>query len=423
MNQIRIPLFFSFYTLMFLAVPTYGNVFQMASLSFILLQNILTLMSLKRNKINTFKNSMNVFSVLLIFIIPFVSLTNNLFNPELYYVEYSILFFVVMFSIYIMINTIDFQLIINSFVCAGIAITATLLVVGFNDLIQALSMNIDLKTGLSRFSPLGLHPNLVGHIFGGFAVTFFCCMLYSKQIIYKIFFTILVGVSLLFCIAASSRGGLIASGLGIITVYALAIWDDKAKRRYLFLFMILVIVSLLFSHGFDKFSSYLSSILEFDSNERGVGSGLTGRTANWEKLVSTMFLSIKSVLLGNGLRSGGQDVMGYSIDNGYLNMFYETGLVLTVFFVILMIISTNNLRRSFLGMPNSIKAVALGLFVFILVESIVERYLLSIGNPVSLFLVFCILGLKNILSSTSRKQVVPRPVAYRLNPQNYSPQN
>ncbi len=404
---------------MFLALPKYGNFFQIISLSFILLQNVLTFVSLKKNKPNTFKNSLNVFSLFLIVLIPLLSLANNLFNPELYYVEYSVLFLVVVFSIYIAVNTIDFRLILNSFICAGIAITVTILMFGTNELSLALSMNIDQETGLSRFSPLGLHPNLVGHIFGGFAVTFFCCMLYGEKTLHKIFFALLVGVSFIFCIAASSRGGLIAASLGIVTVYAFAIWQDKTKRKYFLLFLLLAVLSLFFTQGIDKIISYLSSMLEFNTSDRGINSGLTGRTANWDKLLGTVFSSIKSVLLGNGLRSGGAEVIGYAIDNGYLNMVYEMGLVITTCFVILMIVNTNNLRKSLLDMPNALKAVAFGLFIFILSESVVARYLLSIGNPISLFLIFCMLGLKNIFRSTSAGRSAAQPVVYQLNPQGY----
>lgn len=419
MSQIKIPLFFSFYTLIFLSFPKYGNLFQIISLSFILLQNVLTFISLKKTKPNTFKNSLNAFPLFLIVLVPLLSLINNLFNPELYYVEYSVLFLVIIFMIYIAVNTIDFQLILNSFIGAGIAITATVLVLGMNDLSHALSMNIDPEFGLLRFSPLGLHPNLVGHIFGGFAVAFFCCMLYGQKTLYKLFFALLVGVAFVFCIAASSRGGLIAASLGIVTVYAFAIWQDKTKRKYFLLFLLLAVLSLFFIHGIDKIISYLSSMLEFDTRDRGINSGLTGRTANWDKLLGTVFSSGRSVLLGNGLRSGGPEVLGYSIDNGYLNMLYETGLVLTTWFVILMIINTNKLRKSLLDTPNVLKAVALGLFVFILVESIVARYLLSIGNPISLFLVFCMLGLKNIFRSASTRRMVMQPAINQLTSQSY----
>ncbi len=401
MSQIKIPLFLSFYTLIFLALPKYGNILQVISLSFIILQNVLTFISQKKSEINTFKNSLNIFIIFMIILVPLFSLINNLFNPELYYVEYSLLFFVVMFSIYITINTIDFQSILNSFVCAAIAITATVLMISINNLSQSLSMNIDPITGLSRFSPLGLHPNLVGHIFGGFAVTFFCCMLYGKKILHKIFFSLLVGISFIFCVAASSRGGLIAAILGIITVYSAAIWQDKTKLKYFLLFITILIITLFFINGPDKIIDYLSSILQINTSDRGINSGLTGRTDNWNKLLDTMFSSIGSVLLGNGLRSGSAETLGYDIDNGYLNMFYEIGIVLTVCFVGLMVINTRKLYKSLLDTPHSIKAVVLGLFVFILFESIVARYLLSVGNPISLFLVFCILGLRNIFRSTS----------------------
>ena len=419
MSQIRIPLILSFYTLIFLGLPKYGNFFQIISLSFILLQNVLTFISLKRAKINTFKNSLSPFSMLLIVLVPLLSLINNLFNPELYYVEYSILFFVIIFSIYIAINTIDFQVIFKSFVCAGVAITATILVASTNELSQALTMNIDPETGLSRFSPFGLHPNLVGHIFGGLAVTFFCCMLYGQKILHKIFFALLVGISYMFCIAASSRGGFIASSLGVITIYAFAIWQDKTKRNYFFLFLVLAILSLFLFQGIDKIIGYMSSIMEFNTADRGVNSGLTGRTGGWDKLITTMTSSISSLLFGNGLRSGGPEVLGYAIDNGYLNMFYESGLAVTAIFVMFMIYNVNKLRKSLLKVPSIIKAVALGLFVFILFESIVARYLLSIGNPTSLFVVFCILGLKNIFRSVSGLQRMTQPDLYRFRPQSY----
>ena len=223
----------------------------------------------------------------------------------------------------------------------------------------------------------------------------------------------------MFCIAASSRGGFIASSLGVITIYAFAIWQDKTKRNYFFLFLVLAILSLFLFQGIDKIIGYMSSIMEFNTADRGVNSGLTGRTGGWDKLITTMTSSISSLLFGNGLRSGGPEVLGYAIDNGYLNMFYESGLAVTAIFVMFMIYNVNKLRKSLLKVPSIIKAVALGLFVFILFESIVARYLLSIGNPTSLFVVFCILGLKNIFRSVSGPQRMPQPDLYRFRPQSY----
>lgn len=411
MNQIKISLFLSFYTLLFLGIPKYGNVFQLISLSFILLQNILTLVGLSKNKVNTFGSSQTLFPILLVVFVPLLSLLNNFINPTMYYVEYSFLFLVVIVSIYFAVNTIDFQVIFNSFVWAGIAITLTILATGMNELHQALSMNIDPETGLSRFSPLGLHPNLVGHIFGGLAVTFFCAMLYGKGFFVKVFFTTMIGISVLFCLAASSRGGLIAAVSGVVAIYSVAIWSDKMKRKYFFMFFSIFMLLMFFAGGPEKIIGQIASMLEINTSDRGIDSGLTGRIGNWAKLVSTVAATSGSLFIGNGLRSGGFEVLGYEIDNGYLNMLYESGLVIAAGFATLMIINANRLRVYLLRSPTMIKAVVFGLFIFILLESIVARYLLSIGNPISLFIIFCIFGLANICKSS-----VPQ---YRLIPQNF----
>lgn len=405
MNQIRIPLFLSFYALIFLAVPKYGNAFQLLSLALIVIQNASTFIGLKRNKFNSFKNSLTFLTLFLIAIVPLQSLANNFFNFELYYVQYSILFFAATFSIYIAVNTIEFRVILNNFLCAAVAITLTILVTSSDLLLQTLAITYDPENGLSRFAPYGLHPNLVGHIFGGFAVMFFCFMLYGKKLLHKILFTALLLISFLYCIAASSRGGFLAALLGIVTVYAIAVWQDKVRRKHLILFILLAFIVLFFTKGADKVASYLSSIFEYGSSDRGVGSGLTGRTEHWDKLFHTVFSSVAFILFGNGLRTGSVEVLGYDIDNSYLNLLYEMGLASTLLFVMLIIANTNKLKRALLHTPDVLKATAVGLLVFILCESVVARYLLSIGNPLSLFVVYCMLGVKNILKSPSHASV------------------
>lgn len=417
MNQIRIPLFFSFYALIFLAIPKYGNFFQLLSLALIVIQNIATFISVKKNKLNSFKSKPTFLSIFLIAIVPLQSLANNFFNLEPYYVQYSIIFFVATFSIYIAVNTIEFRVILNSFLCAAIAITLTILATSTDLLFQTLAITYDPVNGLNRFGPYGLHPNLVGHIFGGFGVMFFCFMLYGKKLLYKMFFAVLVFISFVYCIAASSRGGFFAGILGIVTVYAIAIWKDKVRRKYLLLFILLVLLIPFVTQGVDKITNYLSSIFEYGSGDRGMGSGLTGRTGNWDKLLHTVFSSVTSMLFGNGLRTGSTEVLGYDIDNSYLNLLYEMGLASTMLFVMLILANTNKLRKALLHTPDVLKASAVGLLVFILCESVVARYLLSIGNPLSLFVVYCMLGVKNILKSPSTEYVSNRTNCYQSSQQ------
>lgn len=412
MSKIRIPLFLSFYVLIFLAVPAYGNAFQLLSLALIVMQNIATFISLRRNKFNTFKHNKTLLAIFLIAIIPLQSLFNNFFNLEIYYVEYSILFLVSVFSIYIAVNTIEFRVIFNSFLWAAIAITLTILFTNADLLSEALSVTYDPVNGLNRFVPFGLHPNLVGHIFGGFAILFFCSMLHGKNLTHKMFFTALMLLSLVYCVAASSRGGFLGAVIGIGTIYAIVVWKDKGKRKYLLLPLALALLAALSTQGAAKLLTYLASIFEYSSGDRGVDSGLTGRTASWDKLLNTVFSSVTAMLLGNGLRTGGEDVLGYDIDNSYLNLLYEMGLPATVFFVLLVLATTNKLRRSLLQASDVLKAVAVGLLVFILCESVVARYLLSIGNPLSLFVLYCMLGARNILKSPFNAAVIKQETYY-----------
>lgn len=398
-NQIKVPLFLSFYLLLFLAVPSYGNAFQLVSLALIVMQNIATSLNTKSSRFGSFRSSMTLLSIFLIGIIPLQSLANNFFNFEFYYAEYSLLFFFAVFSIYFAVSTIEFRLIFNSFLYAAVAITLTVLLTKSGLLIETLSITYDPVNGLNRFGPFGLHPNLVGHIFGGFAVMFFCSMLYEQKLWRKAFFAGLVGISFLFCIAASSRGGFLAGMLGIAAVYSIAVWQDKVRRQYLLLFLLLAFFAIVATKGGDKLLAYLSSIFETGSGDRGVGSGLTGRTGNWDRLIHTVFSSVTFMLFGNGLRTGSSEVLGYDIDNSYLNLLYEMGLPCTTLFVMLVVGCTNKLRKGLLQAPDSLRAAAVGLFVFILCESVVARYLLSIGNPVSLFIVYCMLGFRNILKS------------------------
>jgi hypothetical protein len=412
-HQIKIPLFLSFYLLLFLAIPGYGNAFQVMSLALIVMQNIATTLNARGNTSGSFKSNMSLLSIFLLGVIPLLSLANNFFNFEFYYVQYSILFFLAMLSIYFTVSTIEFRIIFNSFVYAAACITLTVLFTKSGLLRETLAISYDPVNGLNRFDPYNLHPNLVGHIFGGFAVAFFCTMLYEKRKLRKLFFLGLVGVSFLFCIAASSRGGFLAGVLGIASVYSVAIWQDKVKRQYLMLFLVLGFVAFIATKGGDKLVAYLSSIFETGTGDRGVGSGLTGRTENWDKLLHTVFSSVTFMLFGNGLRTGGSEVLGYDIDNSYLNLLYEIGLPCTTLLVMLIVGCTYRLHRSLVQAPDSVKAAVVGMLVFILCESMVARYLLSIGNPVSLFIVYGMLGFRRVLKSVPVQSVRSQPGSFQ----------
>jgi hypothetical protein len=414
MRQIKLPLFLSFYFLIFLALPGYGIYFQMLSVLLIVFQVFITLTHPRKNKTNFPKSKFSILSIALIIVIPMQSLFNNITNPDSYYAEYSILFFIVVFSMFIIVNTIEFHLILNSFLLAAGAIILTIFATSTGSLIQALSLTYDPLSGLVRFAPFDLHPNLLGHIFGGFAVVFFSSFLYVNHKGLKYCFLALIVLSMILCIATSSRGGTLSSIIAMTSISALAAWKDKKKRRNFLLFISLALLTLLLAQGFGKVTAYLSSMLAYDSDYRGPTSGLSGRTDNWVKLLDTCFSSIKSMAIGNGLRSGSEELLGYNIDNGYLTLLYEMGLISSLVFLFLLMSALNKLRKSLLHEPSVLKAVAFGLFVFIIFESTVARYLLSIGNPVSLLAIYCMIGLRTILNTGAAPQTVSGITSYKL---------
>jgi hypothetical protein len=405
MADIRLPLLLSFYLMVFLALPGAGQNFQMASLSLLVLQCVLLQLGKLRWPFATGAaippgSRLSPIGLLLIYLIPLESLLANIGGPDLYYAEYSLLFFVVTLAVLSITNDLDFRTVLNSFAGAGVAVLVTLLATSADELRFALSIHIDPAAGLTRYSPLGLHPNLLGHICGAFAVVYFCYFLHlGAQRLLRYINLLLAGVSLLICIATSSRGGTLSALVAIVFLQLLAIWNDRRLRRNFFLVLGLLVAALLSSGAWRTLQGYLSAMLAFDNAYRGVDSGLSGRTDNWQRLLDDWLGSPQSILIGNGLRTGSEELLGYNIDNGYLTMLYESGTVATTLFVLFLIVGLARLTLSIRQRPDLVKSAACGLFIFILLESAVARYLLSLGNPASLLVIYCMLGLKVILNT------------------------
>lgn len=405
MSDIRLPLLLSFYLLVFLGLPGYGQYFQIASLLLLVLQSGLLHLEKLRWPSATGTaiapgNRLSPIALLLIYLIPLQSLLANIGGQDLFYAEYSLLFFLVTLAALSIINDLNFRVVLNSFAAASAAVLLTLLVTSADALRTALSIQIDPAAGLNRYSPLGLHPNLLGHLCGAFSVIFFCYFLHlGTRNLLRYTVLLLAGLSLLMCVATSSRGGTLSALVAIVFLQVLAIWNNRRLRRHFFLGLCLFVMAMLSSGAWRALQGYLSAMLAFDNAYRGVDSGLSGRTDNWQRLWDAWLASPQSILIGNGLRTGSEELLGYNIDSGYLTMLYELGLVASTLFVLFLIVGVARLAFSIRRRPDLLKSAACGLFIFILLESAVARYLLSLGNPASLLVIYCMLGLKVILNS------------------------
>jgi O-antigen ligase len=116
---------------------------------------------------------------------------------------------------------------------------------------------------------------------------------------------------------------------------------------------------------------------------------LTGREERW--IAALAELRGWQLVTGFGFRTSGTD-FGFPLDNGYLTLIYETGIVATITVLIGYCRAFFLCARRFMQprLENA-DAVAIGGLMFLavfLTNNLVARYLFGIGNPVSLLALF-----------------------------------
>jgi hypothetical protein len=153
-----------------------------------------------------------------------------------------------------------------------------------------------------------------------------------------------------------------------------------------------VIVIILWPKIVNKTLWYFAHKLDLFSPRRGLGTGLSGRIDNWNFTLYS--LKRGSWFLGNGFRSGTAE-LGFSIDNGYLTIVYEIGIVPALLVTIKYIwVTLSFALKYFRAQTFQDTALYLSLIfimVVFLTNNIVARYLFGLGNPFSLLAIFFLL--------------------------------
>jgi hypothetical protein len=243
------------------------------------------------------------------------------------------------------------------------------------------------EDGLFRFSPLGLHPNLVGHIFGG-SLTISLILIVKEQSIYlKIYLFIIAIFSIIYILAASTRGGLFASIAAVLITILVYYYRELKFSNIIYGTAIIIILGfVLFSKS--NFFSTIGNLLDFNSESRGLDAGFSGRIDAWPVVISLIINSPSTFLWGNGYRSWDSVKMGFDIDNSFINLIYEIGFIITICIVWIIIRRITTLAKD----NNSLSAVYFSILLFALIEGIVSRYLIGIGNATSLFVLIALLS-------------------------------
>lgn len=132
---------------------------------------------------------------------------------------------------------------------------------------------------------------------------------------------------------------------------------------------------------------YIERFIQIHSQYRGIDSGISGRFPRWSETASKVFNELHWVF-GYGYDTS-RARLGFSIDNGYLTVLFEAGVLALA---IIAIRAISLLRWSIrITLTDPRLSMVLMLTIAFLVNNIFDRYLLRIGNPFSLLALFLLL--------------------------------
>jgi len=142
---------------------------------------------------------------------------------------------------------------------------------------------------------------------------------------------------------------------------------------------------ILFARSFESTDGayeYVDQVLQLSQDQRGLDTGLTGRWDRWKVIIGVF--TDGTFMVGRGIRTSDET----PIDNGYLVILYEIGLVPLILITWRYFSVSRRYFRGYFRSTNPEErglclAYSLLLAVF-LVNNIVARFLFSVGNPYSL---------------------------------------
>lgn len=314
------------------------------------------------------------------------SLGVTLFIGDGYTVLYSLIMFFVVISVIVLLRGITFEQLLTSTITAFIIIIIIDVIGEYELLIDSLSVTIT-DQGLVRFSPFGMHPNLVGLVFGTIFIFLIATTFNTNKRLLKYLLAIFAFISLIFVFAASSRASIL--GLFIASTLVLVKTVDFKVFFRKEVWVTLIIAPLFILLFFDQIYSWLTGILEFESDTRGVSAGASGRTGIWADGISLFLNDTSRFIWGHGYRSI-YDI-GFPTENSYINILLELGIVcggsiiLAIFYITLA--SYLKLQRSERFYKKRLTFYT-AMLIFVISQSFFNRYLVGIGNITSLVVLF-----------------------------------
>lgn len=325
------------------------------------------------------------------FVLLFYALTSAFISSMLGYYNasaYSLVLFLCVISIAAIVRTLSLRELFNLFIVVSVPLVLIPLATYMPQLLGALALRINDETGLERFTPFAMHPNLVGFTYSGTAVLLACRGVLAERRIAKLFFLALAALSVLFIIAASARSAMLgivaAAGVYVWTVVTARGGNRKRRIRMLFVLVLLGLAAL----SIESVRGYLLKAFEVESDSRGVGSGASGRLDIWKAGVDLLLDYPVRLLFGYGFRTSDPEIIGFPVESSYINLCLEIGVIGAA--LVIGMYAVSSLKMVLVGRSNAYGEEG-RIFLFFglatiafMAHSIFNRYLVGIGNPMSL---------------------------------------
>lgn len=208
---------------------------------------------------------------------------------------------------------------------------------------------------------LGIHPNLVGLFSYVLGLVFIVLHpTWGRRI-----------PGLVFCLFVAAHFSSRASFIALSIAAAVTLLTEHGKGKLALLALITILaLSLL---------PVLSDVLMLDDEHRGIDSGFSGRTEYWASALSVFY---DKPMLGAGFGIV-ESLLDIPVDNGYVLMLAETGLLGVLMFVAAAcyyLTLALRVKRTHPMLASSALAVLVSFLFYIFFE---RRYLAA-GNPLSI---------------------------------------
>lgn len=329
------------------------------------------------------------------------------YDGDTYSLLYGFTLIGIILSARLMLQQIGLPEVFHSYFKAGFFFTLFLLVAGRKS-IESYSVG-------SRFNGNGgAHPNLVSFVLAGFLPVLIWRTLEYRVPWKRRLMTAVCALNFVLIFISASRGSLsavlVAGGLLMLRFVLAGRMQRFLRLQHIHVILALVLIpalaAYLAQHGrLGRLGGFFNVALSLTNSQRGIGSGFSGRTQIWNFTLK-MLSEQERWLFGFGYRMG--DRMIGTIDNGYIQLLFETGLISGGIILGVMLASFLRLWRATRGRENDAwlryHTMLWTTLIVYLVNNISTRYLFSFGNSFSVCVIF-------IICASRRELLGPRASA------------